>query len=62
MLKEAKVSLTYLLAVTEEDLNLGSDYTDKEFKNAVSQYIDNKIEDMAMFGDILPNDIEIDYE
>ena len=62
MLKEAKLSLRYLLTVTEEDLNLGSDYTDKEFKNAVSQYIDNKIEDMAMFGDILPNDIEIDYE
>lgn len=62
MLKEAKVSLTYLLTITEEHLNLGSDYTDKEFKNAVSQYVDNKIEDMAMFGDILPNDIEIDYE
>ena len=62
MLKEAKVSLTYLLTVTEEELNLGSDYTDKEFKNAVSQYVDNKIEDMAMLGDILPNDIEIDYE
>ena len=37
MLKEAKVSLTYLLTVTEEDLNLGSDYTDKEFKNAVKK-------------------------
>ena len=62
MLKEAKVSLTYLQTVTEEDLNLGSNYTDKEFKNAVSQYVDKKNEDMAMFGDILPNDIEIDYE
>ena len=57
-MKEAKVSVTYLVTVTEEEV--GYCFTPEEFEARVQVYVDQLIED-NMDG-YCPNDIEIDFE
>lgn len=58
---EAQITLTYLLTVTDKDLNLGLSATKEEFKLEVQNYIRDVTEAIADDQGVVVNDIETEY-
>ena len=54
-MKEAQITLTYLITLTENEV--GECLTNEEFKARVEKKVDELIDEM---GVIIPNDIEIE--
>ena len=57
-MKEAQVSVTYLVTVTEEEV--GHCSSPEEFEERVQSYVDQLIDDGM--DEYHPNDIEIDFK
>ena len=58
---EAQITLTYLLTVTDKDLNLGLSATKEEFKLEVQNYIRDLTEAIADDQGVVVNDVETEY-
>lgn len=58
---EAQITLTYLLTVTDKDLNLGSGATKEEFKLEVQNYVRDLTEAIADDQGVVVNDVETEY-
>lgn len=57
-MKQAYVSVTYLVTVTEDDV--GFCFTDEEFQARTNVFVDDLIENNM--GHYVPNDIEIEFK
>lgn len=58
---EAQITLTYLLTVTDKDLNLGLSATKEEFKLEVQNYVRDLTEAIADDHGVVVNDVETEY-
>ena len=58
---KAQIALTYLLTVTDKDLNMDLSATKEEFKLEVQNYIRDLTEAIADDQGIVVNDIETEY-
>ena len=58
---EAQIALTYLLTVTDKDLNMDLSATKEEFKLEVQNYIRDLTEAIADDQGVVVNDIETEY-
>lgn len=58
---EAQITLTYLLTVTDKDLNMGLSATKEEFKLEVQNYIRDLTEAIADDQGVVVNDVETEY-
>ena len=58
---EAQIALTYLLTITDKDLNMGLSATKEEFKLEVQNYIRDLTEAIADDQGVVVNDIETEY-
>ena len=58
---KAQITLTYLLTVTDEDLNMDLSATKEEFKLEVQNYIRDLTEAIADDQGVVVNDIETEY-
>lgn len=58
---EAQITLTYLLTVTDKDLNMDLSATKEEFKLEVQNYIRDLTEAIADDQGVVVNDIETEY-
>ena len=58
---EAQITLTYLLTVTDKDLNMDLSATKEEFKLEVQNYIRDVTEAIADDQGVVVNDIETEY-
>ena len=58
---KAQITLTYLLTVTDEDLNMDLSATKEEFKLEVQNYICDLTEAIADDQGVVVNDIETEY-
>lgn len=58
---EAQITLTYLLTVTDKDLNLGLSATKEEFKLEVQNYVRDLTEAIADDQGVVVNDVETEY-
>ena len=58
---KAQITLTYLLTVTDKDLNMDLNATKEEFKLEVQNYIRDLTEAIADDQGVVVNDIETEY-
>ena len=58
---KAQITPTYLLTVTDEDLNMDLSATKEEFKLEVQNYIRDVTEAIADDQGVVVNDIETEY-
>ncbi|MDY5668700.1 MAG: hypothetical protein SPK43_05680 [Candidatus Onthovivens sp.] len=58
---EAQITLTYLLTVTDKDLNMDLSATKEEFKLEVQNYVRDVTEAIADDQGVVVNDIETEY-
>ncbi len=58
---EAQITLTYLLTVTDKDLNMGLSATKEEFKLEVQNYIRDLTDAIAEDQGVVVNDVETEY-
>lgn len=58
---EAQITLTYLLTVTDKDLNMGLSATKEEFKLEVQNYVRDLTEAIADDQGVVVNDVETEY-
>ena len=58
---KAQITLTYLLTVTDKDLNMDLSATKEEFKLEVQNYICDLTEAIADDQGVVVNDIETEY-
>lgn len=58
---KAQITLTYLLTVTDKDLNMDLSATKEEFKLEVQNYIRDLTEAIADDQGVVVNDIETEY-
>lgn len=58
---EAQITLTYLLTITDKDLNMGLSATKEEFKLEVQNYIRDLTEAIADDQGVVVNDVETEY-
>ena len=57
----AQITLTYLLTVTDKDLNMDLSATKEEFELEVQNYIHDVTEAIADDQGVVVNDIETEY-
>ena len=58
---KAQIALTYLLTVTDKDLNMDLSATKEEFKLEVQNYIRDLTEAIADDQGVVVNDVETEY-
>lgn len=58
---EAQITLTYLLTITDKDLNMGLSATKEEFKLEVQNYVRDLTEAIADDQGVVVNDVETEY-
>lgn len=58
---KAQITLTYLLTVTDKDLNMDLSATKEEFKLEVQNYIRDLTEAIADDQGVVVNDVETEY-
>ena len=58
---KAQITLTYLLTITDKDLNIDLSATKEEFKLEVQNYIRDLTEAIADDQGVVVNDIETEY-
>ena len=58
---KAQITLTYLLTVTDKDLNMDLSATKEEFELEVQNYIHDVTEAIADDQGVVVNDIETEY-